>query len=154
MRFISLANQTFVRPCRSSTSLILLPMCRLIDRVFWAADDIPISDRHKKSVESILCSFHVLRLRTAHPVETSNESSRRKYNKGTTIQLCTDTTHLRHLSLLYSDRTLVERCEFSVRRKHSVINALINICIFPPAALQRRVISAKLYCFGEINKKK
>ena len=124
MRLISLANQTFVRLCRSSTSLILLPMCRLIDRVFWAADDIPISDRHKKSVESIFRPFTHTEVFATHTHRNRQRiTTPYRYNKVIQNYAYRYDTPLRSF-IVAKFLMYVECCEDSEHQKQCAINAL------------------------------
>ena len=153
MRFISLANQTFVRPCRSSTSLILLPMCRLIDRVFWAADDIPISDRHKKSVESIFRPFTHTEVFATHTHRNRQRiTTPYRYNKGTQNLTYRYDTPLRSFIVAkFLMRVLNLRRFGASKTKRN--KRLTYICIMSHPPFMWRVITAKLYCFVDINKK-
>lgn len=139
MRLISLANQTFVRPCRSSSSLILCPMCRLIDRVFWVADDIPISDRHKKSVESISARSHTQRFFATHTRKNKQRiTTPYRYNKGTQNYAYRYDTPLRSF-IVAKLLTGVEFAKILSAKKQSAINAFTYICI----------MSHPQFCHGE-----
>ena len=105
------------------------------------ADDIPISDRHKNSVESLFAHSHAPRFFATHTRRNKQRiTTPYRYKKGTQNHAYRYDTPLRSF-IVAKLLTSVECCEDSARQKQSVINAL-HIYVLCPT---RRFATASDY---------
>lgn len=121
---MALANQTFDLPWRSNSSLIFCPMCISISETYSPELKFRFQADTKKAWNSYFARSTRWGLRTTRIVETSNESSRRKYY----IRYAnthTNTTYPRAFIAAKFLTMLFERCEVSTCQTHSVNKRLI-----------------------------
>lgn len=91
-------------------------------------DDIPISDEHKKGVESLSARSTHRGLRNTRTIETGSENQRRMIYNIKVSGKSTPYIYIHPRTIIAAKFLIVlESCEVSVCQKHSVINALLSI---------------------------